>query len=67
MPMAAPMGAVDLGVSYGHMCSDPSTQHRAAFANAIGEDVERGMTVKDWQTGLTTTNRSARRLGRPST
>jgi len=67
MPKAAPMGAVDLGVGYGHMCSDPSTQHRAAFANAIGEDVKRGMTVKDWQTGLTTTNRSARRLGRPST
>ena len=67
MPMAAPMGAVDLGVGYGHMCPDPSTQHRAAFANAIGEDVKPGMTVKDWQTGLTTTNRSARRLGRPST
>jgi len=69
MPMAAPVGAVVTGVEFGRMCASasPFPQHHADFAKAIDGVTERGMTVKDWQLGRTTTNRSTRRLGRPST
>ena len=66
MPMAAPVGAVVFGLAYGQVCSQ-SPKHRADFATAIDGAVERGMAAKDWHTGLTTTNRSARRLGSSST
>lgn len=72
MPMAAPVGAVVSGLGYAQMCTTPSFSHRSTVANPIATAfdgaVKRGMTVKDWQqTGLTTTNRSARCLGRRST
>ncbi len=70
-PTAAPVGAVALGFGHGHTCSSPSAQHRSASANAIANPIDgavkRGMAGTDWQVGLTTTNRFARRLGRPST
>ena len=69
MPMAAPVGAVAFGVDFGQMCASASPFHQrhADFAQAIDGVTERGMAAKDWQVGLTTTNRSARRLGSSST
>lgn len=69
VPMAAPVGAVVVGLGSGRTCASPfaaAAHHGAAFGNASGDVATTWMTGTDRKIPLMTTP-SARHFGRRST